>query len=74
MVCTDLKWTYTCGRRLCNSTDPAPPLDAGSSLPPCTPEQKNDAACPTLGLMCDPRDNACERMLVCSTGPLACPL
>jgi hypothetical protein len=75
IVCSDLKWYYTCGQRICDGTDPLPPpRDAGMSLPPCTNDQKPDAACPTLGLMCDPRDNTCDRMLVCANSPTICPL
>ena len=56
-VCSDLRWYYTCGARsICAATD-AGTADAGTSLPSCGPDDKLNGACPTLGLMCDPRDN-----------------
>ena len=72
-ICTALSWTYTCGRSICVNTD-AGATDGGSSLPPCTADQKLNGPCPTLGQMCDPRDNSCGRMFVCATGPMPCPL
>jgi len=72
-VCTDLAWYYTCGDRICTSID-AGIRDAGMSLPPCGSDQKLNGPCPTLGLMCDPRDNTCNIMFVCATAPMPCPL
>ena len=72
-VCSDLRWYYTCGALgICAATD-AGTADAGTSLPPCGPDDKENGACPTLGLMCDPRDNTCGRVFVCATEPSLCP-
>jgi hypothetical protein len=72
-ICTALTWYYTCGRTICTNTD-AGASDAGASLPPCAADQKINGLCPTLGKMCDPRDNSCGRMLFCGTEPMVCPL
>jgi hypothetical protein len=72
MVCDDLKYEFTCGQRLCDPSGPR--RDAGASqYPPCTAEQKEGAACLSLGVGCDPSD-PCDRMLVCATSPSICPL
>jgi hypothetical protein len=71
-ICTDLRWYYTCGDRIC--LPDAGIRDAGMSLPPCGADQKLNGPCPSLGLMCDPRDNTCNRNFVCATEPMVCPL
>ena len=72
-VCSDSRWYYTCGARsICAATD-AGTADAGTSLPSCGPDDKLNGACPTLGLMRDPRDNTCGRVFVCATEPSVCP-